>query len=146
VFVAYGPLGSISGKDLQSDLTAAEALFAQSRWDAAIGAYKAILEKAPPLTSIHLQIAAAYRNKQDYAEAASAYNALLKVDPDNDKATVGLATISLERGDAAAAEEVLSKAAEREGAGREVFFTLAEMRLAKSDLADAVRWYGSLLG
>lgn len=140
-FIAYGPLGSISGKDLQSDLGAADALFAQSRWDASIGAYKALLEKAPTLTVLKLQIAAAYRNKQDYAEAASTYDALLKVDPDNEKAAVGLATLSLERGDAGAAADVLMRAAQSEGAGREVFFTLAEMRLAKGDVADAARWY-----
>jgi Tfp pilus assembly protein PilF len=47
----------------------------------------------------------------------------------------------MDRGDAAGAEEVLMQAAQREGAGREVLFALAEMKLAKSDLADAVRWY-----
>ena len=49
--------------------------------------------------SINLQIAAAYRGKKAFDAAITAYNDLLKVDPTNDKAKVGIAMASLEKGD-----------------------------------------------
>ena len=77
----FGALGGLPSKDLQSELAAADALFKQSRWDDAIAAYRIILEKAPPLSAINLQVAAAYRNKRDYGAATTAYEAALKADP-----------------------------------------------------------------
>jgi len=138
---AFGLLGGITAHDLQSDLAAGDALYAQRRWDEAVAMYRRVLEKSPVLTIVNLQIAAAYRSKKDYAAALDAYDALLKADPDNAKAHVGIATIDLERGNQAAAEEHLLKAAEREGAGREVFYTLGDLRMRADDPAGAGRWY-----
>src|SRR5215471_17948761 len=129
----FGALGGITNKDLQAELAAADALFKQSRWDEAIAAYRAVLEKAPPLTAINLQIAAAYRNKKDYAAATTAYEAILKADPGNEKAAVAVATMDLERGDSKAAEDALLKAAQGAAVGREVFFDLGEITLARND-------------
>src|SRR5262245_13085023 len=134
-------LGGITSKDLQSDLAAADALFKQSRWDEAIAAYRSVLEKAQPLSAINLQIAAAYRNKKDFASATTAYEAALKADPANQKAVIGIATMNLERGDAKAAEDALLKAAQAPTAGREVFFNLGEVTLARNDADEAARWY-----
>ena len=137
----FGALGGITNKELQVDLAAADALFKQSRWDDAIAAYRALLEKATPLSAINLQIAAAYRNKKDYAAATAAYEAALKADPANQKAAVGIATMNLERGDSKGAEEALIRAAQGAGAGREVFFNLGEVTLARNDANEAARWY-----
>ena len=71
----------------------------RSKYDEAIAAYQAILAKAPALTVINLQIAAAYRNKKDYDSAIAAYNELLKTDPNNDKAKIGIGMTNLEKGD-----------------------------------------------
>ena len=70
------------------------------------------MAKAPSLSVINLQIAAAYRNKKDYDNAIAAYNDLLKADPNNDKAIVGIGMTNLEKGDLKAAEDTLTKAAE----------------------------------
>ena len=137
----FGALGGVTNKDLQTELAAADTLFKQSRWDEAIAAYRTVLEKAPPLTAINLQIAAAYRNKKDYSAATAAYDAVLKADPGNQKAAVGIATMDLERGDNKAAEDALLKAAQATGAGREVFFNLGEITLARNDADEAARWY-----
>jgi tetratricopeptide (TPR) repeat protein len=137
----FGPLGGVTSKDLQAELAAADALFKQSRWDEAIAAYQKVLEKAPPITAINLQIAAAYRNKKDYAAALTAYEAALKADSGNQKAAVGIATMNLERGDSKAAEDALTKAAQATGAGRDVFFNLGEVTLARNDADAAARWY-----
>ena len=112
--------GGCAPKDLQSELADADELYNAQQWDQAIAAYKAILAKAPALSVISLQIASAYRNKKDYDNALAAYNDLLKVDPSNDKAKVGISMTNLERGDLKAAEDGLQKAVAAPGAGREV--------------------------
>jgi Flp pilus assembly protein TadD len=137
----FGALGGITSKDLQTELSAADGLFKQSRWDDAIAAYRTILEKAPPLSAINLQIAAAYRAKKDYASATSAYDAVLKADPGNEKAAVGIASMNMERGDTKAAEDALLKAAQAPKTGREVFFNLGELTLARNDADEAAKWY-----
>jgi Tfp pilus assembly protein PilF len=137
----FGALGGITSKELQNELAAADALFKQARWDDAINAYRSILDKAPPLSAINLQIAAAYRNKKDYAAAMAAYDAALKSDPGNQKAIIGIATLSLERGDNKTAEDTLMKAAQGPGTAREVFYNLGEVTLARNDADAAAQWY-----
>jgi len=137
----FGALGGIASKDLQAELSVADAFFKQARWDDAIAAYRTIMDRTPTLGFINLQVAAAYRNKKDYPSALGAYNALLKADPGNEKAEVGIAMTNLERGDGKAAEESLLRAAENAAAGREIFYNLGEMTLARNDTEDAARWY-----
>ena len=74
-------------------------LYNAQKYDESIAAYRAIMAKAPALSVINLQIAAAYRNKKEYDNAIAAYNDLLKVDPNNDKAIVGIGMTNLEKGD-----------------------------------------------
>ena len=79
--VLLGHAPGLAAKDLQADLAAADQLYNAQQWDDAIAAYRAIMTKAPSLSVINLQIAAAYRNKKDYDSAIAAYNELLKADP-----------------------------------------------------------------
>ena len=138
---AAGALGGMAAKDLQADLSAADALYNSQRWDEAIASYRTIMAKAPSLSVINLQIAAAFRNKKDYDGAIAAYNDLLKADPNNDKAKVGIGMTNLEKGDLKAAEETLSKAAEGATATREVFYNLGEVKFAKGEAEEAAKWY-----
>ena len=139
--VIMGPLGNLTSKDLQADLNAADALFNQQKWDEAITAYRAILSKAAVLSAINLQIGAAYRAKKDYAAALAAYNELLKVDPRSEKATVAIAATQLEMGDPKAADETLTRAAESDAAGRDVFYALGELRLSQRRNDEAAQWF-----
>jgi TolA-binding protein len=139
--IIMGPLGSLTAKDLQADLNAADALFNQQKWDEAIAAYRAILSKAAVLSAINLQIGAAYRAKKDYASALTAYNELLKVDPRSEKATVAIAATQLEMGDSTAADETLTRAAESDMAGRDVFYALGELRLSQRRNDEAAQWF-----
>jgi Flp pilus assembly protein TadD len=134
-------LGSTAAKDLQADLSTADLLYNSQKWDEAITAYRAIMAKAPALSVINLQIAAAYRNKKDYDGAIAAYNELLKIDPNNDKAKVGIGMTNLEKGDLVAAEETLQRAAESPSPTREVFYNLGEVKFAKGDNDGATKWY-----
>lgn len=136
-----GALAGIGAKDLQEELAAADALFNQRKWDEAVAAYRSIMSKTRVLSVINLQIAAAYRNKKDFASAIDAYNAILTVDPNNEKAQVGIAMTNLERGDTKAAEDGLQKAAEKPTAGREVFFSLGEVKSAGGNADEAAKWY-----
>jgi Flp pilus assembly protein TadD len=137
----FGALGGIAAKDLQGELSAADALFNQRKWTESIAAYRAIAAKAPALTVVNLQIAAAYRNEKNYDAAIAAYSDLLKTDPSNQKARVGISQTYLERGDLQSAERSLQTAAEAPGAGREVYFNLAELKLSKGETDEAVRYY-----
>src|SRR3954463_9960174 len=99
------------------------------------------MAKSPSLSVINLQIAAAYRNKKEYDNAIAAYNELLKADPNNDRAKVGLGMTNLEKGDLAAADETLSTAAQGPQPSREVFYNLGEVKFAKGQTEDAAKWY-----
>ena len=134
-------LGSLAAKDIQQELAAADLLYNSSKFDESITAYRTILTEAPALSVINLQIAAAYRNKREYDNALVAYNDLLKMDPNNDKAKVGIAMTNLEKGDLAAAEQTLEIASQAAGATREVFYNLGEVKLAKSKPAEAIKAY-----
>ena len=136
-----GAMAGIAAKDLQAELTAADSLFNEQKWDEAVAAYRAIVARAPALSVINLQIGAAYRSKKDYDAAIGAYNTLLGIDPNNEKAAVGIGMTHLERGDAKTAEATLMKAAERRSAGREVFYSLGEVKIAESQPDEAVKWY-----
>jgi len=137
----FGALGGIPAKDLQTELTAADSLFNQHKYDESIAAYRAIAGKAPALSVVNLQIAAAFRNKKDYEAAIAAYNDLLKIDPANPRARLGIGETEIERGNAQAAESVLQSAADGPGAGRDVYYALAELKRARGERDDAVRWY-----
>lgn len=141
---AAGPssaLGSMAAKDLQADLATADQLYNAQKYDEAIAAYRGIIAKAPSLSVINLQIAAAYRNQKQYDNAIAAYNDLLKVDPNNDKAIVGLGMTNLEKGDLKAAEDTLTRAAENPKATREVFYNLGEVKFSKGEADEAAKWY-----
>jgi Carboxypeptidase regulatory-like domain/Tetratricopeptide repeat len=136
-----GAMAGIGAKELQNELTAADALFNQQKWDEAIAAYRAIAGKTPALSVINLQIGAAYRNKKDYDNAMAAYTAMLAVDPQNEKATVAISQTDIERGDMQAAEQTLVKAASASGAGREIFYNLGEVKTARHEPDEASKWY-----
>ncbi len=134
-------LGAATAEDLQSALASANELYARQRWDEAIAAYQSILALAPALSTINLQIAAAYRNKGDYDAAIASYGDMLKTDPNNSKAKVGIAVANVERGDIAAAERTLEVASRAEGATSEVFYSLAEVKMSKGLTDEASRAY-----
>ena len=134
-------LGNVGAKELQNELKTADQQFDAQQWDQAIATYKNILNRAPALTVLELQIGAAYRNKKDYDSAIAAYNEMLKADSTNDKARVGLALSYMEKGDLTTAQSTLSAAGQAQGASREVLYALGDIDAARGKKADAVSWY-----
>ncbi len=131
----------ITAKELQWQLATAEVLFADKKFEQAIGGYRSILNAAPSLAVVNLQIAAAYRNLKDYDKAIAAYDELLKVEPDNPKASVGKAMAYLEKGNPDTAEQILLRAVETAGADRDAFYSLAEINVARNQPEEAAKWY-----
>ena len=111
------------------------------QYDAAIAAYKAILAKTPALTMINLQIGRAYRMKKDYDAALGVYKKMLEADPNNERAKIEIGMTHLEKGDFAAAETALTEAAQSMSASREVFYNLGEVKFAKGETDEAMKWY-----
>jgi tetratricopeptide (TPR) repeat protein len=137
---AFGALGGITSREIQSSLDTAAALMAQQKFDQAIDAYKALVDKSPALGFINLEIAAAYVQKKDYDAALAAYKDVLAGDPGNARARVGIAAVHEARGDARAAEESLMAAAAAPNASRDVLYALAELKQAHK-ASDAAEWY-----
>ena len=152
---ATGALGGVAAKDLQAELHAADQLYNAQQWDQAIAAYKAIVAKAPALGVVNLQIASAYRSKAEdvkkkdpkadvapiYDQAMAAYHALLSVEPNSDKARIGVALTNIERGELDEAEKTLDEAARSVSATKDVFYNLGEIKFAKAKVDEAVKAY-----
>jgi Flp pilus assembly protein TadD len=150
-----GALGGLAAKDLQAELAVADQAFNAKQWDDAVTKYQAILAKAPSLTAISLQIASIYRLKADdmrrqdakanvapvYDQAIATYEGILKTDPNNDKAKIGIGMTNLEKGDLESAEKTLQAAAQGTGATREVFYNLGEVEFAKGKTDEATAAY-----
>ncbi len=136
-----GALAGVNTKELQGDLAAAEAKMNANDFDGAIAAYQAMLVKVPALSMLHLQIGRAQRMKKDYNGALESYQKLLAVEPNNERAKVEIGMTNLEKGDLPAADAALSEAAQNMSAGREVFYNLGEVKFAKGETDEAMKWY-----
>lgn len=88
-----GRLANVHADDLHTLLDAADALFDLGSFDRAIDAYEAVLERAPPLTSLHLQIGHAYREKQETERALEAYRSVPSDTPAGAEATAAIEEI-----------------------------------------------------
>jgi TolA-binding protein len=140
---AAGPPGALTGIsaiDLQTELQAASALLDGGRYDQAIAAYRAILAKAPALTTLNLQIGNGYLLKKDYDRAVAAYREVLAANPGNERAQVALASAYLEKGDLQAAQAALQGPA-GQAQGSESLCMLGEIRLAAKDPEEAAVWF-----
>jgi tetratricopeptide (TPR) repeat protein len=87
---SVGALAGIKALDLVESLDAADTLFEQGDYDAAIDRYRSILEQAPTLTNLNLQIGHAFLEKQEPAQALAAYRTALAADPSNAEALAAL--------------------------------------------------------
>ena len=126
-----GAMDGVDTKKLQASLGAAESLMAEERWDEAVAMYKVILAMVPRLDTVNLAIGRALRMKKDYAGSAAAYGEVLKREPKNQKALLGLGRTQHDQGDRAAAVATLEQVVAIDG-------TTAEAAEAR-DLLQQVR-------
>lgn len=136
-----GALAGVNTKELQTELAAADAKMMANDFDGAIAAYQAMLVKVPALTALHLQVGRAQRMKKDYNGALETYAKIAAGDPNAEKAKVEIGMTNLEKGDLPAADAALSEAAQSLTANREVFYNLGEVKFAKGETDEAMKWY-----
>ena len=138
---AAGALAGVNTKELQAELAKAEEMMNGQQYDAAIAAYQAMLAKTPALTMLNMQIGRAQRMKKDYDGALASYKALLAAEPTNDRAKIEVGMTNLEKGDFNAAEAALLEVSQSTSANREVFYNLGEVKFAKGETDEAVKYY-----
>lgn len=83
-------LGDVDPVKLQKDLDAAAALVDAGSLEAAIAAYRRIVQSAPALTAVHLQLGHLHEMRGDRAAAIDAYQAALEGDAGRDRAREAL--------------------------------------------------------
>lgn len=88
-----GVLAGVPADELEAAIDAANALFDGGDFDGAVDGYRAVLERAPLLTSLHLQIGHAYREKQDVERALEAYRAVPADQPSGEEAQAAIAAL-----------------------------------------------------
>jgi tetratricopeptide (TPR) repeat protein len=89
-----GLLSGLTARELVESLDAADELVGRGEYDAAIDAYRSILERVPSLTSLGLQIGHAFREKQEPDRALAAFQTALDADPSNAEARMAIDAIS----------------------------------------------------
>jgi tetratricopeptide (TPR) repeat protein len=141
------PLEGVDGRALDARLVRAGELLAAGDHEAAIAEYEAIRAATPALTMVDLAIGRAWRARREYARAMAAFRRLLEsasAGPGSEAAKAARLEIALtliEQGDLAAAESELAALVELPSAPREAFYHLAEVKVARQQADEAVRWY-----
>ena len=141
---ASGPAGALAGvntKELQGELAKADAMLAAKDYAGAIGIYEGMLAKVPALTALHLQIGGLYRNQKEYDKAIESYKKVPEGDANSDKAKIEIGMTQLEKNDLAGAEATLLSVAQSTSANKEVFYNLGEVKFAKGETDEAVKYY-----
>lgn len=136
-----GALGGANTKELQGELTKAEAMVNAKDYAGAIGVYEAMIAKVPALTALQLQIGGLYRMQKQYDQAIATYKKIPAGDANADKATIEIGMTLLEKNDLAGAETTLAAAAQSTSASKEVFYALGEVMFAKGATDEAVKHY-----
>jgi tetratricopeptide (TPR) repeat protein len=141
---ASGPAGALAGvntKELQGELAKADAMVQAKDYNGAIAVYEGMVAKVPALTALQLQIGGLYRNQKQYDKAIEAYKKVPEGDSNADKAKIEIGMTLLEKNDLAGAEEALMSVAQSTSANKEVFYNLGEVKFAKGETEEAVKYY-----
>ena len=141
---ASGPSGALAGvntKELQGELAKADAMVAAKDYAGAIAVYEGMVAKVPALTALYLQIGGLYRNQKQYDQAIETYKKVPEGDTNADKAKIEIGMTLLEKNDLAGAEAALMAVAQSTSANKEVFYNLGEVKFAKGETDEAVKYY-----
>ena len=136
-----GALGGVPLGEIQDGIDAADALLASGDYPRAIAAYRAILAKAPALTSVLLRVGEAQRLDGDFDGAIATLTTVVPPDPLVPEAARELGLTWMQKGDLARAGTILGEAASQPGASRETFVAYTDLLAAKGDAAGAAKWY-----
>ncbi|MCC7240322.1 MAG: carboxypeptidase regulatory-like domain-containing protein [Acidobacteria bacterium] len=141
---ASGPSGALAGvntKELQGELDKAEAMVNTKDYAGAIAIYEGMLAKVPALTALHMQIGNLYRQQKQYDQAIASYKKVPAGDANSNKARIEIGMTLLEKNDLAGAEAALMEVANSTSADKEVFYNLGEVKFARGETDEAVKYY-----
>ena len=108
----FGAVAHIGAAELQTQLEAAEELYAGGNYADAIVAYEEITTLVPALTTVKLKLGDAYLRTERYADAETAFEAVLAAELDLDL------TLS-----------------------RQLFFSFGEVRRGQGNAVESMGWY-----
>jgi tetratricopeptide (TPR) repeat protein len=134
------PPGALDGLDTKTVLGALEAAdtdLEAGRAEAAATKYRALLARAPALTSLHARIAQACQAQGDLACAAEEYAAAIAADMASDWDRAQLGRVLLAQGNAEAARHVLTEATARPDAVPDAWCALGAVELNAGQAAAA---------
>jgi tetratricopeptide (TPR) repeat protein len=134
-------LEGLDPEELEEEMNAADAAFADGRYDEAIAGYESLLVKLPVFHTLSVQIGEALIRKGDYQAAIEAYERALEAEPNNDGAKAGIARAKLSMGDFEGASQELAAAASSLSATKEDLYNLGELEFAKGAVDTAAGWY-----
>jgi len=112
-----------------------QAAIAQSKWDAAVGALTKVAELYPGSFAGTRDLGLAYQQLGRIDDAARAYDAALKLRPDDDDLSVRLAFMLLKADQDDKAEPVLQKLADRDSKIPEVWTVLGRIAYERGEYA-----------
>ena len=135
------PPASPASPNLPADVLAADALLIAGRLDEALSAYEALLRRHPGRAELVLRLGRACRLTREFDRALEVLASIPDDDPVATGAAHELGLTLFERGDLAAAEQVLTRAAAAADAGRDVLFALGEVKLAQAAPEEATSWF-----
>jgi tetratricopeptide (TPR) repeat protein len=135
-----GPLAGIDTTAMQAELTAAADLMARAQYGEAIAAYSSIRDRFPALTSVHLELAHAYRLMQEFDKAIANLDAVEPDDPRHALAQVERGLVHLDRGELELAERVLMEVVSATGASSGACLALGLVKLQAHQPQDARKW------
>ncbi len=141
---ASGPASALAGvnaKELQGELAKADAMVTAKDYAGAITIYEGMVAKVPALTALYLQIGGLQRQQKQYDQAIATYKKVPEGDSNSDKAKIEIGMTLLEKNDLAGAEAALLPMAQTTSANKEVFYNLGEVKFAKGETEEAVKYY-----
>jgi Flp pilus assembly protein TadD len=139
------PIPTSVSRRIDIELKTAHLLRADGKFDQAISAYQDIATKNPTLTMVQLVIGETYRRKaaqkpearvENLEKALDRFDAVLKANPESERARIELALTQMAKGNHGEAERMLLAGAAT-GASREMVYALGEVRFEKGDTAGA---------
>lgn len=122
-------------------IAAADRLLADGHLEEAIAAYEGLRARAPASAAIALRLGQAHRYRRDFDRALTVLRAIPAADPLAGAAAREIGITLFEQGALAEADEALTRAATAPGAGRDEFYVLGEVKLARGRTGDAVGWF-----
>jgi len=125
-----GALDNVDAKTVLESLEAADADLDGGRADVAEAEYRALLARAPALTSLHARIGQACRARGDLACAAREYALAIAADAAAEADRADLGRVLLEQGNLEAARQALTDATARPEATSDAWCALGALELA----------------